>query len=151
MFYHLTHSSADAMVQMLVPRALAQGWRVVLRSPRRDTLARLDDLLWVKPDDSFVPHAMATGTGADADQPVLLTQDTGLPNAARYLVALDGADMSPEEIATLERACLLFDAGDEAQMTHARALWKSLTAAGVAAQYWSEESGSWTMKVEKKA
>lgn len=151
MFYHLTHSSADALVQLLVPRAMGQGWRIAIRSPQRETLNRLDNLLWEHPEDGFVPHALSNGTAADADQPVLLTQDHALPNGARYLLALDGADISASETALLERACLVFDATDAAQMTHARGLWKTLTAAGVAAQYWSEESGSWAMKVEKKA
>ena len=32
MFYHLTRSSVDEAVSMLLPRALAQGWRVMLRA-----------------------------------------------------------------------------------------------------------------------
>ncbi len=42
MFYHLTRSSMDEVVDMLVPRALVQGWRVMIRSPDRSTLERQD-------------------------------------------------------------------------------------------------------------
>jgi len=150
MFYHLTQSTPEGLIQTLIPRALGQGWRVAIRSPNRPTLERLDDLLWMQPDDSFLPHALATGSGLDAEQTVLLTQGSALPNGARYLIALDGADIDPAEVATMERACLVFDAADAAQMDHARALWKGLTQAGIAAQYWSEESGNWAMKTERK-
>lgn len=151
MFYHLTQSAPEALIQTLVPRALQQGWPVVIRSPSPERLAALDDLLWQQPRDGFLPHAVATGTARDAQQPVLLTTGADMPNAARYLIALDGAGFSPQELGTLDRACLLFEAMDEAAMTHARGLWKSLTGEGVTAQYWSEETGSWKMKLEKRA
>jgi DNA polymerase-3 subunit chi len=151
MFYHLTRSSSDAMVQTLVPKALAQGWHVVIRSPLAERLGQLDDLLWQQPEDGFLPHAIACGEASDAKQPVLLTTGQSMPNGARYLIAMDGAEISPAEVEALERACLLFEDGDATAMTHARALWKSLTDQGVTAQYWSEESGAWRMKLEKRA
>jgi len=33
----------------------------------------------------------------------------------------------------------------------ARAQWRSLTGAGIAAEYWSEESGRWQKKAESVA
>ena len=150
MFYHLTRSSPEDLLGTLVPRALAQGWHVAIRSPNRATLERLDDLLWTQPEDGFLPHAIACGGSSDRLQRVLLTQGTDLPNAARYVIALDGADLLAAEVAAVERACLVFDAQDGAQMDHARGLWKTLTAQGVAAQYWSEESGAWAMKTERR-
>ena len=63
-------------------------------------------------------------------------------------MALDGAEVSPEEGLALTRVCVLFDGNDPAAVDHARGQWKSLTAAGVPAQYWSEESGRWQKKAE---
>jgi DNA polymerase III subunit chi len=48
----------------------------------------------------------------------------------------------------LERICILFEGNDDGAVTVARGQWKVLTGAGCAAQYWSQESGSWSKKSE---
>ncbi|WP_369292684.1 DNA polymerase III subunit chi, partial [Brevundimonas sp.] len=53
MFYHLTHSGPEEVLALILPRALAAGWRVMLRSPDPARLDRLDARLWIEPDDSF--------------------------------------------------------------------------------------------------
>jgi DNA polymerase-3 subunit chi len=63
-------------------------------------------------------------------------------------MAVDGAEVSPEEVQTLERVCILFDGNDEAATEAARGQWRALTGAGCAAQYWSEASGKWEKKAE---
>jgi DNA polymerase-3 subunit chi len=67
------------------------------------------------------------------------------------LVLIDGAQTDAAEAGPLQRVWVLFDGGDEAQLAGARALWSKLTGAGLAAQYWSEDSGKWALKVEKPA
>lgn len=147
MFYHLTRSSADETLMMLLPRALRQGWRVMVRSRDADALARLDAQLWLTEADPFLPHGLQGGPH-DADQPVLI--GTGpIANGASGLFLLDGAETTPEEARPLERVWLLFDGGDGAQLAAARQKWKALTEAGLPAQYWSEESGRWEKKAEK--
>ena len=147
MFYHLTRSTPAQTLAMILPRALAQGWRVMVRGTNPAALDRLDAQLWQGPEDGFLPHGMAGG-GSDADQPVLLgTGATG--NAAHALVLLDGADTAPHEALELERVWALFDGADDAAVAKARGLWTTLTAAGMPAQYWSEESGKWEKKAEK--
>ena len=71
-----------------------------------------------------------------------------VPEGVQCLMALDGAEVTAAEGAALERACVIFDGNDEASVAAARAQWKALTAAGLAAQYWSEESGRWQKKAE---
>jgi DNA polymerase III subunit chi len=56
--------------------------------------------------------------------------------------------VAPEEVAAMERVCILFDGNDEAAVAQARGQWKALTGAGCAAAYWSEESGRWEKKAE---
>ena len=63
-------------------------------------------------------------------------------------MALDGAVITPEEAAGLERVCLLFEGANEAAVAAARDQWRTLTEAGVPAVYWSEETGAWTKKAE---
>jgi DNA polymerase III chi subunit, HolC len=83
MFYHLTRSSTADTVQSLVSRALAQGWRVMIRGTDHAALDRLDARLWLGPDDDFVPHGLQGGP-LDADQPVLIGQG-GVANGAQAL------------------------------------------------------------------
>lgn len=149
MFYHLTRSTAEATVTSLLGRAVGMGWRVMIRGNDAARLDRLDAQLWQEPQNSFLPHGRAGGPD-DADQPVLLGQGA-ITNAATALMLLDGAEVSLAEAAALTRVWLIFDGDDPSALTAARAQWKTLTDAGLAAQYWSEESGKWQMKAEKAA
>jgi hypothetical protein len=81
---------------------------------------------------------------------VLLT--TGAAgNAPDCLVSVEGADVSAEEVAAHTRVMILFDGHDPGAVETARAQWRTLTKAGAAAKYWSEETGSWKMKAESAA
>ena len=147
MFYHLTRSGPEEVLALILPRALAAGWRVMLRSPDAARCERLDTKLWVEPDDGFLPHGVEGGA-FDADQPVLIGQGPA-SNAAQGVVLLDGAEPLPGEEG-FERLWVLFDGDDPAAVQSARGLWTRLTGLGMAAQYWSEDTGRWVMKTEKK-
>ena len=147
MFYHLTRSGPEEVLALILPRALAQGWRVMLRSPDATRRDRLDARLWLEPEEGFLPHGVEGGA-FDADQPVLIGEGKAV-NGAQGVVLLDGADaLQGEE--KLDRLWVLFDGSDERALQAARGLWTRLTGLGMAAQYWSEETGRWVMKTEKK-
>ncbi|WP_395003644.1 DNA polymerase III subunit chi [Cypionkella sp.] len=147
-FYHLTQSSVGQTAATILPRAYAAAWRVMLRGRDLAGLQALDLALW-DGEDSFLPHGMEGGA-QDGDQPILL--GTGaIGNAAQALMLVDGAETTPEEAKDLQRVWVLFDGYDEAALNAARGLWTRLTAAGLAAQYWSEQSGRWEKKTEKPA
>lgn len=131
---------------MLLGKAQQAGWRVAVRGTDAARLAWLDERLWVAEKDSFLPHGMAGGPH-DADQPILLTTGEA-GNAPTCVMSVDGAEVSPDEVAALERVCILFDGNDPAQLETARAQWKRLKAASAPAVYWSEESGRWEKKAE---
>ena len=118
------------------------------RDPAR--LNWIDEKLWLGPEDGFLPHGLAGGPH-DADQPVLLTSRPDLPNAAACLMVIDGAEATVPEAAAMERVCVIFDGNDPDAVAQARLQWKALTGAGLAAQYWSEESGRWEKKSERMA
>ncbi|MFV0515613.1 MAG: DNA polymerase III subunit chi [Jhaorihella sp.] len=147
LFYHLTRQPLESTLPQLLERSLARGWRVEVRGRDADRLAWLDERLWLGSDDGFLPHGLAGGPH-DADQPVLLTSAAGAVNAPHCVMAVYGAEVAPEEVATLERVCILFDGHDESAVSHARGQWKALTGAGCPAQYWSEAEGRWQMKAE---
>lgn len=147
MFYQLKSSGAEQTLRPLMERALGQGWRVMIRTPDAAQRARLDERLWLYPEDGFLPHGLEGGPN-DGEQPVLIAAGA-IANNAKGLILLDGADASLDEANGLERVWILFDGNDPGQLDKARKDWKRITEAGLTAQYWSEESGRWEKKAEK--
>ena len=148
-FYHLTRQPLEAVLPTLLARAQGAGWRVAVRGGTEQRMDWLDDKLWLGPEDQFLPHGRAGGP-FDADQPVLLTTGAAANDAA-CVMAVDGAEVSVEEVTALERVCVLFDGNDPAAVEAARGQWRTLTEAGCAAQYWSQDSGQWQKKAESPA
>jgi DNA polymerase-3 subunit chi len=149
-FYHLTRSGVDETLVMILTRAREAGWAVMVRGTDRARLVDLDLRLWVATgDEAFMAHGLEGGPH-DADQPILLGFGP-LPESARGVVLIDGAEASQAEAARLERVWVLFDGGDEGAVARARELWTRLTSGGMAAQYWSEETGRWVLKAEKES
>lgn len=146
-FYHLTQAPLEVTLRVLLEKSLGAGWRVLVRGRTAQALDRLDQQLWLTPEDGFLPHGLAGGPH-DADQPVLLTASPDMPDGREALVSVEGADVKPAEIAGITRAMVLFDGHDPGAVEAARAQWRVLTGAGVKAKYWSEESGRWEMKAE---
>jgi DNA polymerase-3 subunit chi len=145
MFYHLTQSSLEETARTLLARSQQAGWRVMLRGVDLGRLKNLDRYLWQGEDDAFFAHGLEGGPH-DAEQPILLGQGP-IANGAQALMTIEGAAIDPAEAASLERVFVLFDGQDDDAVAAARVQWKTVTGAGLAAQYWSEESGRW----EKKA
>ncbi|MGL4321326.1 MAG: DNA polymerase III subunit chi [Paracoccaceae bacterium] len=149
LFYHLTRSTEEDLIRMLITRAMANGWRVMLRGTDEAALRQLDARLWAEPKDSFLPHGMEGGP-QDADQPVLLGKGAAV-NQPQGVILTGGAIAVADEAKGLERLWVLFDGADQAAVNGARGLWRQLTDAGVDAEYWSEDSGKWAKTAEKKA
>lgn len=145
-FYHLTRRPMEETLAMLLGKAAGAGWRVAVRGTDAARLAWLDERLWLGADDGFLPHGLAGGAH-DADQPVLLTTGAA-DNGAVCVMSVDGAEVTPQEVAALERVCVLFDGNDPQALDIARGQWKALKDAGATAQYWSEESGRWEKMAE---
>lgn len=147
LFYHLTHRPLEATLPMLLAKSRQAGWNVVVRAAAPERINWLDQRLWSDPPNDFLPHGVAGGEH-DARQPILLTTGVDLTNDPSCLISIDGAEVTQDEVAALERVCVIFDGNDPAALDAARGQWKALTSAGCKAQYWSEESGSWQMKAE---
>jgi len=148
-FYHLTRTPVEATLTSLLGKSLQVGWRIAVRGRTESTLDRLDEQLWLRPEDGFLPHGRAGGPH-DAAQPVLLTMREAV-NDPTCLVSVEGARVTDEEVAGMARVMVLFDGHDDAALQTAREQWKALTAAGAVAKYWSEESGRWEMKAQSGA
>ncbi|MGR3492862.1 MAG: DNA polymerase III subunit chi [Shimia sp.] len=147
--YHLTERSLEETLPTLLSRSLDAGWRVAVRGTDPARLQALDAALWAFDADSFLPHGVAGGAH-DADQPILLT--TGAAgNEATCVMAVGGAEVSPDEAAALARTCILFDGHDDSAVAHARTQWRAITGAGLEAAYWATEGGSWVKKAASAA
>ena len=147
-FYHLTRNPLETTLPLLLGKALGAGWRCVVVGRHEARLTALDQALWNGKPTDFLAHGIAGGAH-DADQPILLADDHVKTNGAKCAMCIDGAEITPEQVKSYERTCILFDGNDEIALQTARGQWKSLTDAGCAAQYWSEESGNWQMKAKK--
>lgn len=146
-FYHLTRAPLEAVLPMLLEKSMAAGWRIAVRGVDAERLEWLDQKLWLGRDDGFLPHGIAGGEH-DVAQPILLTTGAAA-NAPTCILAIDGADVSADEVTEMERVSILFDGNDDTALTRAREQWKKLTDAGCSAQYWSQESGNWEKKAER--
>lgn len=149
-FYHLTSSPLEQALPDLLEKVRGNNWRALIRGTDTGRLAKLDQHLWQYRDDNFLAHGMAGGDH-DADQPILLTTDAANANNAEILLLTHQAKTDPSEVAKFTRVCLMFDGMDHDALNAARADWKTLTDAGIPAQYWAQENGRWTKKAEKTA
>ena len=146
-FYHLTDLPIERALPPMLERTLARGQRAVVRGGQRERLGWLDRQLWTWPDESFLPH----GIDGDPDphrHPVWLTTERGVPNGAAALFLVDGAAAETDEMASMEVTAVLFDGHDPAAVDAARAQWRAVAAAGLAAVYWAQEAGRWVKKHE---
>ncbi len=130
---------------------MGQGWRVMMRSPDPALLDHLDAKLWLGPEDRLSAARSAGRRRMMRDQPVLLGAGP-ITNAAQGPVpAGRGRCRTARSYQALERIWLLFDGADPQAVQAARGQWTRLTGWGLAAQYWSDETGSWVKKTDKPA
>lgn len=147
-FYHLTEQPLEATLPVLIAKAREAGWAIEVRGREVELLDRLDQYLWTRSEEDFLPHGRAGGPH-DALQPVLLClEGERAGNAPACVMSVGGAEVRAEECAGLARVCILFDGQDPEAVQQARNQWRALTGAGVDAQYWAQEGGRWTKKAD---
>ena len=146
-FYHLTQQPLERVLPTMLERTLERGQKAVVRGGVRERLAFLDTHLWTYGDGSFLPHgSLADGDGAR--QPIWLTDGADVPNGAKTLFLIDGAEAMPDELSQMDVTAILFDGHDPAAVEVARGQWRAVTGAGLAAVYWAQEGGTWVKKHE---
>jgi DNA polymerase-3 subunit chi len=140
-FYHLTASPLERALPRLLERALAEGYRVLVRAGSEERVAALDAALWTYGEASFLPHGTAQGGNAER-QPIFLTAGDDIPNAATMLALVDGAEDA--RLGEFRRVCYLFDGNDESAVADARRRWREAKEAGHELTYWQQQgSGAW--------
>jgi DNA polymerase-3 subunit chi len=145
-FYHLTKSPIFTVINDLISKCMAKGWRIAIVGKQLKNLEYLNILLWESKDNVFIPHGLSNGINDD-DQHVLLTINPIDYSTRQVLIVIDDAEFISSDSSHLERVCILFDGNNFESLAEARSKWKLITGAGIPAQYWSQAAGNW----EKKA
>ncbi len=145
-FYHLEKQRLETVLPPLLEKSLERGWRAIVQGSSEERIEALDAHLWTYRDDGFLPH----GTWREADtahrQPVLLTVESGNPNAAEVRFLIEGAPV-PADAAAYERIVLLFDGDDEAAVSSARIQWQAAKERGFPVFYWRPDAaGRWVRR-----
>ncbi len=97
---HATDGSEDVAVCKLAHKAFRLGHRIYILTPDFSHAQRLDRLLWIFSDGSFIPHGLSSET-TDADMPVLIGYDE--PPAAHEDVLIQLAPQVPECFSRFQR------------------------------------------------
>ena len=138
LFYHLERRALEDVLPGLIERTLERGWRAAIRCESAERVDAIDNLLWTFDEASFLPHAQA-GDGNPARQPVLITVEDAIPNAANVLFLIGGAAPPVwDRTGDLTRIVVMFDGRDPDMLGRARASWKDAKAAGHDVTYWKE-------------
>ena len=145
-FYHLTETTLDEALPVLVERSVARQWNVTIQAGDDASRDRLDSRLWEYATDSFLPH------GKDGDDQVdkhpIFVTTTGLnQNASNIRFVVENAEL-PEGLNAYERVAIMFDGKDDYSVNQARGNWKNLKEAGHALTYWNQSpEGKWERQV----
>ena len=145
LFYHLTESTLEDALPLLLERSLERGWKVVVESGNEERITALNAHLWTYRDDGFLPHG-AAGDAHPEEQPVYLSADATNPNQANVRFYVDGS--KPTKTEGYTRIVLMFDGHNNTEVADARLEWKRLKAEGHDLTYWQQNQDR---RWEKKA
>lgn len=144
LFYHLENQPLERVLPVLLEKTLERGWRAVVETGSFERAEALDTALWTYRDDSFLPHAVASGDEFDAEHPVLIVTDASNPNGAQVRFFVDRA--VPQAAAGYQRLVYLFSGHDPDAVAEARTAWRALRE-GNEVTYWQQDpSGRWAKK-----
>ncbi|SLN48423.1 DNA polymerase III subunit chi [Oceanibacterium hippocampi] len=142
-FYHLVRDPLETALPKLLEKARERDFRILVRAASAERVAHLDGVLWTYSRESFLAHGRA-GQARAAEQPILLCDSGGNPNAANLLVVVDGAET--DDAGAFERCLYLFDGKSEEGVAEARARWRGFREAGIAVTYWQQGERGWEKK-----
>ena len=121
-FYHLTQSTLDEALVMLVKKCQVSAKKVLVQCPRPAAEA-VDDALWTFDPESWLPHGLDDAPGAERADIWVMSGAEENPVSAEFLFLLHGAERP--DMAGFERVFNLFDGRSDSQVAHARAQWQS--------------------------
>ena len=144
-FYHLTQSELSDALVMLIEKSRQAGRKALVHCPR-PAAEVIDDDLWTRKPDSWLPHGLDEGDGASHAVAWIVSTGRANPIAAEFMFLLHGAER--EDMAGFERVFNLFDGRSEAQVGQARGQWAALRGqADTQMRYFAQdEAGKWEQR-----
>ena len=145
-FYHLEHSSLEAVLPDILEKIRQRGWRALLKigpthGVRQAEMVRLDTYLWVYKQGSFLPHGRDDEPLAER-QPVLLSVTADSADGRDVVVLVYGAEI--DDLAKSRRCITILDGHNEQDRQTARERWKRAKDEGVETSYWKQDAhGTW--------
>jgi DNA polymerase III subunit chi len=140
-FYHLERKSVDDELPGLLQRGLERGVCMAVVTTSAERVKEISQKLWGVEDTAFIPHGFE-GEPRPEEQPIFLSSDGTVPNAAGFRFYIDGS--TPDAMTDIERASVMFDGRDEAAVQQARELWRRFKAEDVPIRYWKQDDeGRW--------
>ena len=145
-FYHLQNMTLEEALPKLLEKAYATGNKIVVKVGNAERIDFLNSLLWTYSDTSFLPHGSKKDGFAEL-QPIWLTDGEDIPNNAKFLFLVDGAEIENQKISDFERIFIIFDGNNEESLQQARRLWKSFKQCSNNVFYWQkDDNGSWKQR-----
>lgn len=143
-FYHLTRSSLEEALPLLLSKTLEAEKRALVVAGSTAKVEALTAALWTRDAASWLPHG-SVKDGRAEDQPIWLTDGPENLNKAAFLFLTDGAE--GVDLGRFERCFELFDGTSDEAVKTARAHWKTYTDQGHTLAYWQQtEKGGWQKK-----
>ncbi len=145
-FYHLEHSSLEAILPDILEKIRQRGWRALLKvgschGSAQAEAARIDTYLWTYRQNSFLPHGRDDQPFADR-QPLLISTDAKTVDNREVVVLVNGAEI--EDVASARRCITILDGRNGQDRQIARQRWKNAKTAGFETAYWKQdEHGRW--------
>ena len=115
-FYQLSERPLDLALPQLLEKALGAGWRIEVRAALPADLSYLDEMLWAKPEDGFLPHTLAGTQGEDATP--IVSSEHPWPDRV-CLMTVVGAEIDAKEITSRTRTCVIFDGQKQEELQKA--------------------------------
>ncbi|PIR32009.1 MAG: DNA polymerase III subunit chi [Alphaproteobacteria bacterium CG11_big_fil_rev_8_21_14_0_20_44_7] len=138
-FYHLSSTPIEKAVPILLEKAYEGGHRCMVLAKEQDIDA-FDKTLWTFHPRKFLPH----GTKNPEKQPIFITSKNDNQNNATVIAVVNAEVI---DMNGFEKILDIFDGNVEADLSAARARWKSYKEQGANLRYWfQDEKGKWLEK-----
>ena len=143
-FYHLTRSSADEALPMLLQKTLQADKRALVCCQSQQK-AQISSAVWSFGEASWMPHGIEGKDDDDAELCPIWICDNPSNNAnnSQFVFFVNG--ITPQSFDDKERVFVLFDGNDTGALEAARRQWKDLRDAGHDLSYWQQDdAGRWS-------
>ncbi len=97
--------------------------KIEIRLKNDESLKNLDNLIWRKPDISFLPHEINNQKNFS---PIILTKEKIKSGFFKSLILLEGSSLKLSEINDYDRVAIFFEKKNINQLEYSRKLWKEL-------------------------